>query len=81
MTVKELKNKYKNFFNRANKRLFGDKGYRIYKDYLVIKFEKQIGKYQFAGFNIYKITNDSLQYLKTVNDYKDYIDNLKASAQ
>jgi hypothetical protein len=77
MTVKELKNKYKDFFDRANKRLFGDKGYKVYKGYLVIKFEKQIGKYKFAGYNIYKINNDSLDYVKSIEkNYQEFIDNL-----
>jgi hypothetical protein len=81
MTVKELKNKYKEFFSKANKRLFGDKKYRVYKDFLVIEFDKKIGNYQFKGFNVYEITSDNLRYLKTVNNYKEYINSLKTSAQ
>jgi hypothetical protein len=77
MTLQELRNKYKDFFNRANKRLFGDKKYRIYKNYLIIEFSKEIGKYKFAGYNIYKINYDSLDYIKSVEkNYKEFIDNL-----
>jgi len=80
MKLVELKSKYPAFFSKENRRLFGDKGYRIYKDYLIVKLSKTINNSKFEGFSIYKITNEGLQYLKFIKDnYKSYIDNLKGA--
>jgi hypothetical protein len=83
MRLVELKSKYPAFFSRINKRLFGDRKYKIYKDFLVVEFSKQLGSNNFAGYNIYKINNDSLDYVKSIEkDYKQFIDNLiKEGAQ
>lgn len=76
ITLSELRTKHPLFFERKTQRLFGDIKKYIYKDYLIVKFRRELSNTSYEGYNIYQITNDNLQYVNTVkSDYKYFIDN------
>jgi hypothetical protein len=82
ITLSELRAKHPLFFERNTQRFFKDVRKYIYKDYLIVKFKRELSNTTYEGYNIYQITNDDLRYVNTVkSDYKHFIDNLKEGAQ
>jgi hypothetical protein len=82
ITLSELRVKHPLFFERNTQRFFKDVRKYIYKDYLIVKFKRELSNTTYEGYNIYRITDNNLQYIDTVkSDYKQFIDNLKEGAQ
>jgi len=75
----QLKQRQPLFF-REVKNFSGSIKMHIYKNYLIVKFKKQLNNTVlddavYKNYDIYQIINDSLKYIDTTSD-KAYIHNL-----
>jgi len=80
MTVKDYRNRCPNFFSRANRRFFGDRGHRVWKGFLLTMttFRPSAGPLE-RSVSIYRpLGEDDVLWVGTADSIEDARDKINA---